>query len=184
MRDPYQFLRACRAAVVVLGVTLLAGCGEKPSAPPLQDGPVYQDRREGFRFFVPDGWTQRARGNIPAGKVTGERMLAEYKCTSTDSVLRVTVADVPLSTPLTEYVSTNTKTGEDWKLGTPAQDFTINGVPAARITYQMKSGKDEIIREIIAFRRGERVYFFRGFYAASDQQSRKAIQKAVDTVVW
>lgn len=180
MIDPCQFLRTG----LIGGALLLAGCGEKPSAPPLQDGPVYQDQREGFRFFVPEGWTQRARGKVPPGKVIGERMLAEYKCTSTDSVLRVTVADVPLSIPLSDYVSTNTKTGDDWKLGKPAEDFTINGVPAARITYQMKSGKDEMVREIIAFRRGERVYFFKGFYAASDQQSHKAIQKAVDTVVW
>jgi hypothetical protein len=41
-----------------------------------------------------------------------------------------------------------------------------------------------MIREIVAFRRGERVYFFKGFYAASNPKSAKAFKAAVDTIVW
>ena len=56
--------------------------------------------------------------------------------------------------------------------------------PAVRILYSLSAGKDETIREIVAFRRGERVYFFKAFYAASDGKSRKEVRAAVDSVVW
>lgn len=185
MMELYQFLARRRrlCAGLVLAV-MLVGCGWRPSAPPLRDDPLYQDRREGFRFFVPEGWKQRARGEVPTGKISGERMLAEYKCSAcaNPAALMVSVADVPVDSSLSDHLLKNTFTGEDWRLANPVEEFTINGVPAARITYVMAKG--EMIREVVAFRRGERVYFFKGFYARADAQSRKAIRTAVDTIVW
>ena len=46
------------------------------------------------------------------------------------------------------------------------------------------TGKDESFREVVAIRRGERVYFFKGSYSGADTQSRQAIRKAIDTIVW
>jgi hypothetical protein len=174
-----------QGAMLALLLTASA-CGWKPSAPALTDEPVYRDRREGFRFFVPEGWKQRARGEVPSGKISGERMLVEYKCLhcSLPATLMVTVSDVPTTTTLSTYLVKNTLTGEKWRLSAPAEDFTLNGEPAARITYVMPAGKEEMVRDIVAFRRGERVYFFKGFYAASDAKSRRALQTAVDTIVW
>jgi hypothetical protein len=187
MRHPYPFppsrRRACAALLLA---AILAGCNSRPSAPALEDGPVYNDRREGFRFFVPEGWKQRARGTVPSGKIAGERMLVEYKCLTpaTSAGLMVSVADVPESTSLSDYIAKNNLTREDWRLAAPAEDFTINGVPAARITYLQGAGKDQSVREIVAFRRGERVYFFKGFYASADAKSRKAVKATIETVVW
>ena len=180
----------CRGAAVLLGValTLSAGCNSRPSAPALKDGPIFKDSREGFRFNVPDGWKQRARGQVPAGPVEGERMLAEYKCVTCakPAALEVTVATVPAAASLSEYVTKHTLTGEHWRLSAPTEEFTINAQPAVRITYVLRAGKDkdDMVREIVAFRRGERVYFFKGFYATSDSKSRKEIRAAVDSVVW
>ena len=183
MRHPHS---SCSCAVAAFLAFFLAGCGSRPSAPPLQDGPVFKETREGFRFFVPNGWRQGARGVVPPGKIPKERMLVEYKCMTCASpgVLRVTVADVEESTTLSDYLAKNTLTGEKWRLLAPAENFTINGAPAARITYEKREGKDETIREVVAFRRGVRVYFFNGYYAKSDKDSRQAIKVAVDTVVW
>ncbi len=111
-------------------------------------------------------------------------MLAEYKCLNCSGSLRVSVADVPLSTPLGDYITKNTFTGEKWRLLHPAEEFTINGEPAARILYAKGSGREEVFREVVAFRRDERVYFFKSFYAAWDVRVRKALRAAVDTIVW
>lgn len=187
MTDTYaDFTQRRRAYSLLLLVLIAAGCDSRPKAPALQDGPVFKEPREGFRFLVPEGWKQLARGQVPPGKIPGERMLAEYKCLtcSRPGALMVSVADVPLSTSLSDYLTKNTRTGEDWKLSGPAEEFTINGVPAARITYLLRAGKQEAIREIVAFRRGERAYFFKGYYAGSDAASRQAIRTAVDTIVW
>src|SRR3954453_16802977 len=96
---------------------LAAGCGSKPSAPPLQTDRVYRSAYAGLRFTAPEGWMQRARGEVPSGKVVGERPLAEYKCVAGTSpgTLVVTVADVPEATPLQDYVKKHNFTGQEWR---------------------------------------------------------------------
>ena len=86
---------------------------------------------------MPEGWKQRSSGEVPPGKILSERVLTEYKCMTcaNATALLVSVADVPLSTPLSDYVTKNTLTGEKWTLESPPEDFTINNVPAARIKY-------------------------------------------------
>src|SRR5438093_8821343 len=137
----------CRGAAVLLGValTLSAGCNSRPSAPALEDGPIFKDSREGFRFSVPDGWKQRARGQVPAGELEGERMLVEYKCQACPkpAALEVTVASVPAAASLTEYVTKHNLTGQQWRQKGPVEEFTINAQPAVRILYSLSAGKDE-----------------------------------------
>ena len=176
---------ATRFAAFLLLPLLLPGCGSRPSAPKLKDGPFYRDDREGFRFFVPEGWTQRARGSVPRGAIQGERMLAEYKSVKgAPAALQVTVTDLPESDSLADYLAKNTLTGEDWRLQNPAEEFTLNSVPAARITYVKGRDENQMVREVVAFRKGVRVYFFKSYYAKVDQRSRDALKTAVETVVW
>jgi hypothetical protein len=178
-------LRIARFAVLLMAAAGLGGCGSRPSAPALKDGPIYRDEREGFRFFVPEGWSQRARGSVPPGPIEGERMLAEYKAVKGyPAALQVTVTDLPESEGLPEYLVKNTLTGEDWRLKGQAEPFTINNVPAARITFVKGKEESQIIREVVAFRRGVRVYFFKSFYARADERSRQALKTAVETIVW
>src|SRR5947207_1952757 len=110
MADPDPQVPPRRWAQGVLLLALLAGCTSRPSAPPLQDGPVYKNEREGFRFLTPEGWKQVARGEVPPGKVVGERMLVEYKCLTAAKLasLEVTVADVSPNDSLGDYVVKNT----------------------------------------------------------------------------
>jgi hypothetical protein len=183
--------RRLKIATLTVCLPLLAALvwlnwDRRPSAPPWDRGPVFREGREGFRFSVPDGWTQTVRGAVPAGKIASERVLTEYKCMTCarPSVLQVSVADVPLESPLTEYVLKNTLTGEKWQKSAGPEEFTINSEPAVRITYVQREGKAEGFKEIVAFRRGERVYFFKGFYAGTDPKARTALRAAVDTIVW
>jgi hypothetical protein len=171
---------------LLLLAAALAGCEGRPSAPPLQEGRVYRNDREGFRFFAPEGWPQRARGEAPRGKLDSERLLTEYKCMTCarPATLVVSVAEIPAGTSLSDYVTRTTLKGEKWQLRGAAEHFKINEEPAVRIVYTQRVGKDEMVREVVAFRRGARVYLFKGFYADSDAKSRKEIRGAVDSVVW
>ena len=181
----FQPIRFRRLTLIrALCALLLAGCNTKLSAPPLDDAPVYKNQREGFRFFVPAGWKQRAKGEVPPGKIETERMLVEYRCMTCAGTLMVTVADVPLTTSLSDYISANTKTGEEWHMQSPPEEFTINAMPAVRVSYVEGEGRLQMVREIVAFRREERVYFFKSFYASEEAESRKALRAAVDTIVW
>jgi hypothetical protein len=172
--------------VLMLLVALAPGCQSRPSAPALDDEPVYKNSREGFRFSRPEGWTQRARGDVPAGKIDGERLLVEYKSTFGDdpATLEVSVATIPESVTLNDFVIKSSLTGEKWRLKGTAENFTINGEAAVRLVYTLRTKTEDRVREIVAFRRGERVYFFKGFHAASDTRARREIRSAVDTVVW
>jgi hypothetical protein len=69
--------------VLALALLALAGCQRPPRAPALVNEPVYQDSREGFRFLVPDGSVQEARGEMPPAPVEDERMLVEYRLPAT-----------------------------------------------------------------------------------------------------
>jgi hypothetical protein len=175
--------RICTALVLA---ALASGCTSRPSAPALDNDPIYKNQRAGFRFSRPEGWQQWARGDVPPGKIDGERLLVEYKSLSGDkpATLEVSVASVDPTASLSEFVTRSTLTGEDWRLKGPGENFKINGEPAVRIIYAMRADNKEMVREIVAFRRGERVYFFKGFYEGSDSAARREIRSAVDTVVW
>lgn len=176
-----------RITGIALTLAALAGCdGPRPSAPPLDDDPYYNNKREGFRFFPPEGWRQRARGEVPPGAIQAERMLVEYHAVTTElpAVLRVSVADVPESTSLTSYLEKSAAKASQWKLASPFETFVINGIPAVRADYRRSAGKQEVVKEVVAFRRGERVYFFTGLYAPTDAKTRKDVRRAVDSIVW
>ena len=66
----------------------------------------------------------------------------------------------------------------------PPEEFTINDMPAVRITYIEGEGRKQMTREVVAFRRNERVYFFKSYYASDDAQLRNALRDAIDTIVW
>lgn len=167
-------------------VTAAACNSQRPSAPPLQDAPYYDNPTEGFRFFPPEGWKERARGNVPPGAVDAEHMLVEYRSVTTrqPAAIRVSVADVSTDMPLAEYVEKHNIDAKQWQLTAPFDKFPINGVEAVRADYRRGSGKEQLAKEVVAFRRGKRVYFFVAMYAANDAKVRKDLRRAVDSIVW
>jgi hypothetical protein len=151
----------------------------------LQDETVYQNSQEGFRFLPPPEWKQQARAEFPAGPVTEKRLLVEYKCftSAKPASLDVSMLDVSEDKPLTECVRELGAEG-DWKATESPVELQVGGRSAARGTFTSTQGGEPRSCELVAVRRGSRVYFFAGVFALGDTRSRDAIRKAVDTVGW
>jgi len=153
-----------------------------PRAPALHDGPIYQNDQEGFRFLVPDGWTQDASGVIPPGTVEQEQMIVEYKLLTSDrpAALLVTCVDLPRGLYLHEYLRSHSPTPEAWRALGEGDPLIINGVEATRVTPR----NIDATREVAALRRGERAYLFTGEFETTDTKAQQQIRRAVDSVIW
>jgi predicted Zn-dependent protease len=174
-------LLVCAASVALVGL-FWHGRQSGPRAPALHDGPVYQNDQEGFRFLVPDGWTQDASGVIPPGTVEQEQMIVEYKLLTSDrpAALLVTRIDLPKGLYLHEYLRSHSPRPEAWRALGEGDPLTINGVEATRVTLR----NSDATREVAAFRRGERVYLFIGEFETADTKAQQQIRRAVDSVIW
>jgi hypothetical protein len=173
-------------AATFLAVILAAGCSRGPRAPALQDGPVYQNTKEGFRFLVPEGWTQYVSGDVPPGRIEQEQLLVEYKLLTADqpAAFQVALVDLAPTMDLGAYLRSNPFGGETWQMDAPTEQREVGGVTATHAELRNKAGKDATVREVVAFRRGERVYFFTGVFAATDANAREQVRRAVASIVW
>ncbi len=172
----------------VSGVLALAsGCGSGPRAPALIDESVYQNKGAGFRFVVPEGWSQHARSELPPGPLDKERLLVQFKrLTSADrgATMEVTAMDVPESDDLAPYVAGPDYGVKKWTpAGTP-EKLEPGGVAATRYVFANQVGAEKMVREVTAFRRGGRVYLFKGIFGAADKKARDQIRQAVASTVW
>jgi hypothetical protein len=163
----------------------LAGCSAGPRAPALQDDPVYQNNREGFRFLVPDGWTQSARGEAPSGPATQEQMLVEYRLIGAEqpAAFRVTLVDLPAGTDLEGYFKTRWP-AESWTSLTAAEPLEVDGRPGTHAAFASKEASAEQLQEVFAFQRGERAYLFVGLAAPTDTKARQQVRRAVESLHW
>jgi hypothetical protein len=179
----------------VVPVLLLAGCSS-------QKLPVYQDK-QGFRFTPPPGWVERARDdalparvgharkNVPlpplgvAGKGGQEQLLVRYDRLAPGKLawLRVTVADLPASMPLTECLSSRTP-GPDWKREAEEGSLEVSGLPAARITFAGRWDEQDYRCETVAVRKEERIYLITASFPGSDGTARDAVRQAVAGANW
>jgi hypothetical protein len=163
----------------------LCGCGSHPRAPALQSGPLYQNEREGFRFLAPEGWVQRARADLPAGPFGKEELLVAYaRVTDRPASLEVSLADLPEAADLRKFLTAAPSGGVKWQAKAMSESIVVNGVPASRFTLSGGAGKDTTVKEVVAVRRGGRVYFFAGIFAAGDTATRDEVRRSVQTVVW
>src|SRR6516162_1803979 len=110
-----------RSSSSLMLIALALGCGDQPRAPSLQNEPVYQNSREGFRLLVPEGWTMHARGELPSGQLDRERMLVSYELLQTDkpATFQITAADLAADTDLKKYLSGTAFGIVDWQLKSP-----------------------------------------------------------------
>ncbi|HEV3084397.1 MAG TPA: hypothetical protein VGY66_31835 [Gemmataceae bacterium] len=173
------------ALMAALG--LVSGCGVAPQAPALENGPVFKNSREGFRFLVPDGWIQYARGEVPSSPVNTECMLVEYELHTGDRPAKLAVTRIDLAdehADLGEYVLKHPG-DQGWRYQTAPRFVPINGVNARQIKLDgYLGGKERWTREVYAFRRGERVYLFSGTYLATDARAQREIMRALESVIW
>jgi hypothetical protein len=179
-------IRVCRAILWAGWALQMLGCQARPHAPALGDEPVYQNTREGIRFLAPEEWTLRAKAEIPPGKADKERLLVAYARRGADkgATLEVTLADLAPATDLAVYQGSHSFGAEKWRSAAPAETLQINGIPAVRLAFAVRSGKEELTREVVAIRRSERVYFFTGIFPTGDSKARDQVRRAIASAQW
>lgn len=173
-----------RTAVVGL-LAVLAGCGEKPKAPPLSNEAVYQNDKIGLRFLTPEGWSVTTRSDLPAA-LTRPVTVVAYVVKHGKQVadLEVTAADLPADADLGAFLAEYRVGAQKWVARKGPDDVTVNGAAAKRFLFAAGKGKDETLREVTAFRRGGRVFFFLATFPATDPDRRDQARKSVDSVTF
>jgi hypothetical protein len=180
-------LPGCLAVVVAL----LPACG--PAKPP-----DYRDE-SGLHFAPPPGWVERARPaaasgpggaapsrrepNLPLPHLDArrhERLLVRYDRLTAGRLawLRLSVAAVPASTALEQYLATRAP-GSDWRREAGVETLEVKGRPAARGAWKGRWIRQDYLCETTAVRRGEEVYLFTASFPAADPMAREQVRQAV-----
>ena len=178
--------RAVPAVAGAVLAVLLAGCDSKPRAPVLRDSDVYQNNQEGFRFLVPDNWTQTASAVLPNGVIEGEVLLVQYRMRTAQqgASLEVLCFDEDQPTDLKTYHAGPSHGSQTWQSSEPPQPIEVGGAAAERWIYATQVSKQKMIKEVVAFRRGPRVYSFIGLFWSSDNKAREQLRRAVNSIMW
>lgn len=166
-------------------VAIVSGCTSQPEAPPLTTESVYQNESIGLKFLVPAGWSIESRAVLPAGHLEKPILLVSYAGGSEQpAMFRVLAADLAPESDLRQYVASHAVGPEQWTAQSQLNAVTINGVSANRFALTRVQGKSELRREVTAFRRRDRVYFFLVDFTPSDTASRDVVRSAVGSVTW
>jgi hypothetical protein len=162
------------------------GCNSGLVAPKLSDDPVFESKNDALRFVAPAGWSMRARAEIPPGGATQERLLVEYKRLSSEkpASLEVTLVDLPQTTTLAAAIKTRQHAQGEVIRQTTFEEAKVDGVPGGRVTTTERIDKELMTSEVLAVRRGPRVYFFTGFYPANDSRAKEQVHGVIDSIVW
>jgi hypothetical protein len=162
-----------------------AGCTERPHAPALRNEAVYQNAQEGFRFLPPEGWPMHTRTNLPSGPLTKEHVLVAYRNVQPGSprpaAFEVSCADLPESADLTAHLSAGKG---NWRAVKPPEPVAAGNAAGVRITLAGRVGNDALQKEVVAVRRGGRVYFFTLIAAPTDTAARAQARQAVGSLMW
>lgn len=164
----------------------LSGCQHRPSAPDLRDSKVYQNREEGFRFLVPDGWIQTASSVLPPGQIQGQSFLVRYRINTPEpgALLQIEcMADAP-DVDLPKHHAGPAYGIERWELSEPAQDLQIHGTAAQRWVYSGAANGRKMTKEVVCFRKNGRVYSLVGLFWSTDDKGRQQIRRAVESTIW
>jgi len=171
---------------VPLWFLVALGCSRQPQAPVLRNEPVYENETEGFRFVTPEGWQLHAKVDEPPGKLDKERLLVQYVRLGSEkgASLDVSMADLPPTTDLAHYLAGPSGGAKSWHLKSPAESMRVGGVPAERFLFTGRMVKEDAIKEVVAIRRGERVYFFTAYLAPGDTKAQQQVRRTVESTLW
>ena len=167
-------------------IAVAVGCSDKPQAPPLTDEAVFEDDRVGLRFLVPDGWVVQSRATVPEGPLSRTIIVVSYRrdLGQRPVTLEVLVADVPADANLERWLAERGTGGEMWSARGPNKSVTINGVEATHFGQTRTKGSDELRRDVTAFRRGNRVYFFVLRHTAANGDVAETVRSTIESISW
>ncbi|HZT80003.1 MAG TPA: hypothetical protein VFA26_07275 [Gemmataceae bacterium] len=177
-----------RSLAALTLAALLAGCSPRPRAPALMQGEaVYVNAQEGFRFLPPPNWTMSHRAEVPPGPLSEERALVAYRRPVGDATasLGVSMLDIPESADLADVIKQRRGTTE-WQPEGEVESLQLGGRPAARGAYRSRkaAGAPALVKEVVAVRKGGRVYFFTAVFDADDAKTREQVRKSIETLSW
>ncbi|HEV3204889.1 MAG TPA: hypothetical protein VGY77_10920 [Gemmataceae bacterium] len=180
-----NFKNRCQL-ILVLGGAILPGCSEQPHAPALHDDPVYTNDRDGLRFLVPEGWSHQGGANLPGGKLSKEHSLVRFVRKGGDkkALFEITVASLGDSADLAAHAAGPSFSAKEWRQSSKGEKVETQGLSGTRFTFTGRIGKEEMIKEVVAFRKGDRVYFFNGLFFPGDSQARNQIRQAIASTIW
>lgn len=163
-----------------------SGCGERPRAPALRDGPVYRHRQLGFRFMVPDGWNQTASADVPPGAIDQELCVTQFRVpASGPATLEVLCFDPSYAPNLDKYHADPSHGVSDWQLDGEPRETKVGELAGRKLAYRSSGrGGVAMVKEATCFTRDERVVCFIGLAPESDVRAREQLQRAVRTLVW
>ena len=167
-------------------LVLLSGCERAPRAPALRDTKVYQNNRQGFRFLVPDNWTQTANAVLPKGPIEGEVLLVQYRMRTAEmgAALEVLCFDQARASNLQDYHAGPSHGTERWQSLEPAKGVEIGGAAGQRFVFVGRVSNQRMNKEVVAFRRGSRVFSFIGLYWQKDTKAGEQYERAVQSILW
>jgi hypothetical protein len=173
------------AAALLATMLFCCGCRPKPKAPALIDEPVYQSD-EGFRFLVPEGWIMTAKGNVPPGPAETETILVQYRLNSGNSsaTLEISLKDLPEDADLADYLSGPSYSVRRWNLVGKAESIEAGGLSGKRFRFNGKADSSELAKEVTAFRRGGRVYFFTVLHSPKDAAAPEQARRSISRLDW
>jgi hypothetical protein len=121
---------------------------------------------------------------VPGSSVP-ERLLVRYDRLTAGHLawLRVTVTDLPSSTPLEGFVAAHSP-GANWKREAEAESLEVSGRPAARMAFGGRWNSQDYLSETVAVRQGEQVYLITASFPASDGVAREQVRQAVASATW
>lgn len=177
----FRLPRCWPAAALVLA----AACSDRPKAPPLTTEAAFQDDRIGLRFLVPAGWTIQSRTAVPDGPPTRTIVVASYRRTAgaKPATFEILAMSLPPDADPERYLAEHGPGSEKWVRGSPAAG-SVGGAGPIRFVQVREPGKGDTRRDVVAYRRGERTYYFVLTAPASDAEARAAIRTTIDSITW
>lgn len=176
-----------RILMLLLATLFCTGCERGPAAPELRNSPVYSNRLEGFRFLVPDGWNQSASSNLPQGDLETEAFLVRYSLPTSESGAQVQVLcfqDKSGDANLVEHHTLPAFGITNWTLEGEPRIEAVGNREGSWLYYKGINGNKTLGKEVLCFRKGDRVYSFVGTFGETDEKARQAIQRAFASVIW
>jgi hypothetical protein len=172
---------------VLLALALLAGCQKRPRAPALVTEAVYENSGAGVKFLVPDGWTLYAKAEPPPGKKLDHPLrLVAYNQSGGGirADLELYAIDLPDGQDVVQYLAAHPIGPDKWKMKGKPRPETINGAAATHYVFTAPRRKGEMVREMDAFQRPDRVYIFLLTYPSADNQFREQARRTIESMTW
>jgi hypothetical protein len=158
----------------------------RPQAPELHHGETaFQSDTERIRFDVPADWVECARASLPRGPLPRELPLVKYKhpAENNTAMLRVTIANAPPEKTPAQCLEQRLPEDE-WRLMSGPEVLEVAGAPAARAVWAGQGTEKDVVREVVAVRRGTRIFYFTATCLGNDDTSRTQMRRAWKSVTW